>query len=751
MINTSIKRIDHVSKDMLNMVRIANASQKSNSDNTQVDTAFRANYSSRIRLAAALAQKRFTSVGLGLYKEADSVAGLGRVWLKETIKNEATGKDEEWLVVYTTDEDEVIKRVADSMLLELSKTAKREVRADSSGSSIQTSSGNREVQHIFKLLRAVAPTYRYPEDVPAVTLEAAEIITRWYIMEGENILKLTSKFFRNDLLALKDAASNIQEIKTVWPNEDLDSEASQKIAANPKPEDIPLAEGIKSKNISMDESGGGGTATVTIDFVDPAKGLKFYQEDIPSGGTPPTTKSEKGAPENMDGQPAATLPVPGPLPGAEFPQGGLSSVREQPQVQTRLNREQAGRIVSADIRIIQPIFNNFRRQIEGAVGQDFVGESIQVQMFEVTPQVKDGLVYAFISSKSLNVDLDRIVDNQKVLLGDLEHYTDNLNLVNLLYKLYNYAGDSGIRSSRLLTASAQTIFNPSLRIGASGSVGRAVIYREKLKGGIRYSFVGADRQQYALGWSIEPRLGSSFERPDTGEICRVFSYQDVDYIADDDIVDNLTGVDFNEPEDNFQEIGSASWVDRVVRDADAQFARTSVAPTREDYISFIQNVADMDGRSDISREEAANYYDNWGEHRVGSSLQKSAIDVSDEVPPMGWSVGDSDTNNKPSGAGETLPQQPGLQEQNAPQNSTVLYDSSQDSGPQFQTTIDPKNKSVNVKFLDSVEQRALDEAIKDQKAVSEVPGQQGPFPQVNTQQQGLPDAAFDKQEIPVNY
>lgn len=59
---------------------------------------------------------------------------------------------------------------------------------------------------------------------------------------------------------------------------------NEKTAAPVDPKNIPLAQGIKSKNITMDETGGGGTAKVTVEFTDVSKGLDFYQNQVAGGG-----------------------------------------------------------------------------------------------------------------------------------------------------------------------------------------------------------------------------------------------------------------------------------------------------------------------------------------------------------------------------------------------------------------------------------------------------------------------------------
>jgi len=91
-----------------------------------------------------------------------------------------------------------------------------------------------EVAHILELLKQIAPTYKYKEDVPAVTPQAAKIIANWYNIEGEDTENVSARFLKNDLLDLRDAATDLKEIKTVWPNydlgedEDLESEGSLK-------------------------------------------------------------------------------------------------------------------------------------------------------------------------------------------------------------------------------------------------------------------------------------------------------------------------------------------------------------------------------------------------------------------------------------------------------------------------------------------------------------------------------------------
>lgn len=360
-----------------------------------------------------------------------------------------------------------------------------EARLRSLGSQ-KTAASREEVQHILTLLEVIAPTYKNPEDAPAITPQAANIIANWYREEEEDIARISPRFLKDDLLALRDAATDFSEIKTVWPNYSIDEEdnddyiddgvveerfsipdtgevrASQKkafdyrenlmkgyvkplpelvpgdrvedtrtnniglvkdiqgdlvevdmgthsmkvpisainklsyhktanltdirmqvieilrkmefgendptafpqesdianaiamvtnaqnlnelrqsldnafpggditdqifskvsklkIAGQPKPQDIPIAPGIKSKNITMDETGGQGTAKVTIEFSNVDQGLKFYQEQAGATQQAPEPKKEE-APAQPQGQPPVqnkpvqgpALPTPGP-------------------------------------------------------------------------------------------------------------------------------------------------------------------------------------------------------------------------------------------------------------------------------------------------------------------------------------------------------------------------------------------------------------------------------------------------------
>jgi len=76
-----------------------------------------------IRLKEAMASGNFSYHRMGLYTEADTDRDYGRIWVKEEFENPKTGQKEEWLVVYTNDDDEIIRQVANEKRNSLAKIA----------------------------------------------------------------------------------------------------------------------------------------------------------------------------------------------------------------------------------------------------------------------------------------------------------------------------------------------------------------------------------------------------------------------------------------------------------------------------------------------------------------------------------------------------------------------------------------------------------------------------------------------------
>jgi hypothetical protein len=145
-----------------------------------------------------------------------------------------------------------------------------------------------------------------------------------------------------------------------------------------------------------------------------------------------------------------------------------------------------------------------------------------------------------------------------------------------------------------------------------------------------------------------------------------------------------------------------------------------------------------------------------------ASLRIQSADISDEIPPMGWSEKNSKLP-KPDGAGAALPPDKDLQNKPADAESgNVLYDSNKDKGPQYQVTMDPGDSSIKIKYIDSEAKDALENALNNNvpefnKSMTPAPAQQQPGqpqpaaapPPAGGQQNSQP--SFNNQNIPVSF
>jgi hypothetical protein len=193
-------------------------------------------------------------------------------------------------------------------------------------------------------------------------------------------------------------------------------------------------------------------------------------------------------------------------------------------------------------------------------------------------------------------------------------------------------------------------------------------------------------------------------------------------------------------EEDMEELKNTIW--HEIADSNNRWSGIEKALRKEEYGFSLDDSQIKDIKSYIDyRLEMTNMVAN-------SSLRFSA-DVSDQVPPMGWNSEDN-----PSGAGPAKPPLDRLQQDPDADDPNVLYDSGKDTGGQFQTTINPKEKSVTVKFLDSPQKENLNNVVNQQQ-----PNQ---LPQLNTKPQppqnqqpsapqGNPAPQFNEQNIPAEF
>jgi len=202
-------------------------------------------------------------------------------------------------------------------------------------------------------------------------------------------------------------------------------------------------------------------------------------------------------------------------------------------------------------------------------------------------------------------------------------------------------------------------------------------------------------------------------------------------------------------DDDSTYVGGGSWMEKVLSSAknDGGYDTSVIS---DKLINFIRDAADVDG-ADVTAEEVGNWirrYNMWKSRKasfISSSFRRVADDVSDRVAPMSWTT--SETGFTPDGSGNPLPPK---QELNSSPQPGVLYDSSKDSGPQFQTLVDPASKSVTVRFMDSPEVQKLNQNLNTpvQTDTPSAAGQPQQGNQAGTQTAPL---KFEDQNVPINY
>jgi hypothetical protein len=562
----------------------------------------------QISFKEAVASGKFKYQTAGLYKEADTDTNIGRVWFKKQIPNETTGAMEDWLVAYTTDEEDMMRAIANQELKKIAQTQSVDYYAhlwDAASSFAQKNAhvtpqaiqsyldpivsklcgkkDPKECAHIKQMSSKVVENIM--EDVRMGDIKTASFhksaADKWNIPH----VNAKVKSIYNEAVELrkecphKSSQELFDLLKRAYPEQeywlraivaDVFSEVAVKTAAGekqPKPQDVPLSQGIKSKNITMDETGGGGTAKVTVEFSDPQKGLQFFQDQ---GGTSggdkaeetPAPKEDAGAEGNDENAPVGKNALP-PQQG-QAPQGA-------PAPAAKPNPNQNFMMSHTTVRQ----FSKF--------GQKVVTVLKEVYSAEDDEEEKDG--------------------KEKKHKFPFEHKKKD-GEDSKSEKKEDKKDDKGEKKDHKWNFEK----------------------KDKKESSLAYSFINESGQKINLPWTIDLPIGERFSRPDTGDIVRVAGYKDISY----ETVDNLV-----------------------------------------------------------------------------SELAHYAADISDSVKPMSW-TNDESKSNTPSGAGQPMAPNQNLQNDN---KNNVLYDSNQDEGPQFQTTIDPKQKSVTVKFLDSPEKDALNEAV----------------------------------------
>ncbi len=735
---TVIRRTDQVSKTMQSV--IAKSVEQYHQIHKQVKEAQEIVPkvpSNQIPLSTAIASGRFAYKGFDLYKEADTDTEFGRIWVKREIVDPKTGERKEWLVVYTSDDQEIIRQIASEALSDLNKRAWH-----NTGTYVQYYDDNNELQS-GKVVGMVAGRIRIENNNGAIDeVDESQIVNDESHL-GNNV----------DVYANKDNSLKLT-------------------AANPNPKDVPIAPGIKSKNITIDESGAQGTAKVTVEFSDVDQGLQFYQNDIATGQakpekTPDTDKEnsdgEEKTPENTNAeqapaqgdaitvQPGQAQVAPGPMP-AGLP--GQASVRSN----TLKKQAEGGLDSFQKPHFFDPLGDNSEPNTDPEESRDAFGQTLIVG----DPVREDGGDRRGVI-KELNKDVAKVMWDES--RADFSNFTDDQ------IDASQFAMQEAV--SVIPTSKLVKWASPTVRKMSRGGAQVVDIIKEIYNNSVKYAFVNEAGQKVGLNIS-NPKTGAQLQRPDTKQTARVGNIIEKVFSSKDSIAAELTAdmdkdipgtvEDAEEEKDDDKEASQkkasvdwdlASEIEQRLKSEGITGPIEAERIIREEfpYAGTITVNEVLERLKQPSKLDSFDPMDTMSS--IAASLVKEAIDISDQISPMGWTTQGED--NAPVGAGPNLPPN---QDLNSPQNNpndtsnaNTVYDTSKGQSPSFQTTIDPDDQSVKIKFIPNEQQQKLDQTVQNQgqqPAAQPTPNPAPPQQQpVNPMQSNQP--SFEDMNIPNNF
>lgn len=249
-------------------------------------------HTGRVAFASAVALG-FKDVGFDLYSIATDDAFVPTIWKKDVVTDPVTGKKTEWLVAYTTDDDDIVRSTAAGM-------------SAVQGDAIYN--GTRVLDPKSRLHGTVQQDYR-----PGI---------------DRRMLVLWDETGQSSFVADPTTIQILGSQKTSSMSPELHA-----VAEAPKKNTAPIAPGILTKNLTLDQSGQGGTAKVTVDFNDPQKGEDFFKqvEDLAGGvgggeakpaETPaeaepaPEAPAAEATPPEVPAKPPMPIPAGAPAPMA---------------------------------------------------------------------------------------------------------------------------------------------------------------------------------------------------------------------------------------------------------------------------------------------------------------------------------------------------------------------------------------------------------------------------------------------------
>ncbi len=570
-VHTPNKSLNKISENTLNILKGAQNQLLTQSPDKTTSPAYTPSLPNSISLRDALASNKYTDIGMGLYKYTSNDDDYGKIWVKKSILNKDTGKTEEWLVVYTNDEDEIVRQAAMEEWRGMGKVASQKTAID-----YEAYRNNPQYQKYFNYLMRLnnqsgwgpgkfaeegqdALEQQFPEldDIEAGQVlntflgemgyfsemggerfaankiktnmkEMNQFLSKkanlqsykaFVIQKLENLGKIEeedelSDFTSGDMLPYIHEVEQFNDAESInnvlydlfgsWEdvidyiNQYLNSygdkvSSFQRFAADVKPENIPIAPGIKSKNLSLDESGGAGTGTVTVEFTDVNKAWDFYQNEVAPGGEKEAPKEEEIPQEEAQGQQSAPPPQ---TPVQQFPQVQPKASSKKANYGEGVTEDQYGQLLQEGDRV---------RDDEGRRGEvtKVVGDSVYVNWDGVAEQVK-----APISAKTLT----------KWASPTISEFSDGIKGV----KVYKY------------TKQDKSFGRKPWEIVLKEAMNQKVASYEK------YSFVNEDGIEIPITLKKGIKIGEMFERPDNHELVRFAGW-----IEKKSIMDN------GEPEDDY--------------------------------------------------------------------------------------------------------------------------------------------------------------------------------------------------------
>jgi len=245
-------------------------------------------------------------IGFGLVRISADDESLPAIWKKEMMIDPKTGVKAEWIVAYTTDDDDIMRDVASSL-----KVVSDEKESQSEKKDEKEDEKEEESDKVKKSYMQYCPKCE-----TKMTQGKCPKCNKGEVEEKKEE---------------KEAAIRSQAAEPGAP-------------PAPKKNAVPIAPGVLNKNLNLDQSGQGGTAKVTVEFNDLAKGQQFFEsvEENAGGagkepaapGAPEEKKeapeeeapAEEGAePKGPGGPGAPPVPTPAGGPGAGGPQPPMAS------------------------------------------------------------------------------------------------------------------------------------------------------------------------------------------------------------------------------------------------------------------------------------------------------------------------------------------------------------------------------------------------------------------------------------------